>query len=129
VTGIHNRIANAIRLAAPPAGLGFAVCALLRFPPTRYSFYPQCPIHELLHLQCPGCGGTRAIAALLRGQFVQAMHFNALVTLLLPVAAIYGILCYRRFAQRRPLRWPHPPPIAIYAMFGLMVIFTAIRNL
>lgn len=129
MTGIRSRVADTLRLVAPPAVVGLAVFALLRFPPEHFNFYPQCPIYELLHLQCPGCGATRALAALLRGQFAEAMHFNALVTLLLPIAAVYGVLCYRRWTQRKPLNWPHPPRIALYAVFALMIVFTAIRNL
>ena len=129
MTGIRSRIANAIRLATPPAGLGLAVFALLRFPPTRYSFYPQCPIHQFLHLECPGCGATRATAALLHGRLAEAMHLNALVTLLLPFAAAYGILCYRRFLKRRPLRWPQQKAAILYAALAVAAAFTLIRNL
>jgi hypothetical protein len=57
------------------------------------------------------------------------MHFNALVTLLLPVAAVYGILCYRRILCYGRWMQPHPPRIALYAAFALMIVFTAIRNL
>ena len=124
-----SRIADTVRLAAPPAVAGLIVFALLRFPPASYSFYPACPIYELLHLQCPGCGGTRAIAAVLHGEFSQAMHLNALLTLLLPVAAVYGFLRYCRFAQRKPLRWPRPPIAVIYAAFALAAVSTVIRNL
>ena len=60
---------------------------LLCFPPAQNNFYPKCPIYKLTHLQCPGCGATRA-AAVLRGDFAEAIHFNALVTLLLPFVAV-----------------------------------------
>ena len=113
----------------PPAIIALATILLLRFPPAQYSFYPRCPIHELLHLQCPGCGATRAVAALLHGHFTEAMNFNALVTLLLPFAAVYGILCYCRLLQRKPLRWPQPPPAVIYAALVVATVFTVIRNL
>jgi hypothetical protein len=124
-----NRTADTLRAAVPPAILALAAILLLRFPPAQYSFYPRCPIHELLHLQCPGCGATRALAALLHGHFIEAMNFNALVTLLLPFAAAYGILCYSRLLQRRLLRWPQPPPAILYAAFILATVFTVIRNL
>src|SRR5258707_11656258 len=106
----RRRIAGILRAAVPPAVVALAAILLQRFPPAQYSFYPRCPIHELFHLQCPGCGATRAIAALLRGHFTEAMRFNALITLLLPFAAAYGILCYCRLLQRKDLRWPQPRP-------------------
>src|SRR5438045_1569145 len=112
----RSRTAEILRAAAPPAIVAFAATLLLRFPPAQYSFYPRCPIHELLHLQCPGCGATRAIAAVVRGEFAEALHLNALVTLLLPFAAAYGMLCYTRLLQRNSLRWPRPPHGIIYTV-------------
>jgi Protein of unknown function (DUF2752) len=124
-----SRIVNIVRAAAPLAVITVAAIVLLRYPPAQNSFYPQCPIHEYLHLQCPGCGATRALGALLGGHLVEAIHLNALVTLLLPFAATYGILCYHRFLQRRPVRWPQPSPIVTYASIIVAAVFTVIRNL
>jgi hypothetical protein len=131
-TGIRaarGRTADILRAAVPPAIIASAAMLLLRFPPAQYSFYPRCPIHDLLGLQCPGCGATRAIAAVLHGHFAEALRLNALVTLLLPCAAAYGILYYSHLLQRKPLRWPQPPPVIIYTALTLAAIFTAIRNL
>jgi hypothetical protein len=125
----RSRSADIWRAAMPPAIVALAAILLLRFPPAQYNFYPQCPIHELFHLQCPGCGATRAIAALLRGHITEAMNLNALITLLLPFAAAYGIRCYCRLLQRKPLRWPQPPPAILYAALSVATIFTVIRNL
>jgi hypothetical protein len=126
---VRSHTADTLRAAVPPAIVALAAIILLRFPPAQYSFYPQCPIHELFHLQCPGCGATRAVAALLHGHFTEAMHLNALVTLLLPFAAAYGILCYCRLLQRKDLRWPQPLPAVLYAAFAVATVFTVIRNL
>ena len=125
----RRRTADTLRAAVPPAVVALAGILLLRFPPAQYSIYPRCPIHEMFHLQCPGCGATRAIAAILRGHVIEAMNLNALITLLLPFAATYGILCYCRLLQRKPFRWPQPPPAATYAALTLATIFTVIRNL
>jgi hypothetical protein len=125
----RSRIADTLRGAAPSAVIALAIIILFRFPPDQYSFYPQCPIHEFFHLQCPGCGGTRAVAALLRGHLAQAMQFNALITLLFPFAAVYGIRSYGRLLQRKAIRWPHPSPAALYAAFSVAAVFTVVRNL
>jgi hypothetical protein len=125
----RSRAADSLRAAVPPVFVALAAMLLLRFPPERYSFYPGCPVHELLHLECPGCGATRAVAALLHGHFIEAMNLNALVTLLLPFAATYGILCYYRLLQGKTFRWPQPPPAIVYAGFTLAAVFTLIRNL
>ena len=129
IPSARSRIADTLREVVPAAIVALATILLLRFPPAQYSFYPRCPIHELFHLQCPGCGATRAVAALLHGHFTEAMNLNALVTLFLPFATAYGILCYCRLLQRKPLRWSQPPPTVIYAALTVATIFTVIRNL
>ncbi len=125
----QSRIATAARAAAPPAVLAAVATVLFRFPPTQSAFYPQCPIYAALHLACPGCGGTRALAALLHGRLIEALHFNALVTLALPFALGYGLVCYRRLLQAMVFRWPQPPPTAIHAATIATVLFAILRNL
>lgn len=125
----RSRIADVLRAAAPFFVVALAATTLLRFPPEQYGFYPQCPFHQYFQLQCPGCGATRALAALLRGHLADAMHFNAFVTLLLPLAAAHCIVSHRRFLQHKAIRWPQPPPAAVYVALGMAVVFTVIRNL
>jgi hypothetical protein len=125
----ESRTPCILRATMPPAAIALAAILLLGFPPAQYSFYPQCPIYQLFHLQCPGCGATRALAALLRGHFTEAINLNALVPLLLPFAAAYGIFCYSRLLHRKTFRWPHPPPAVLYAAFAATALFAVIRNL
>jgi hypothetical protein len=124
-----SRFAAIVRTAAPLAIAG-AVAGVLRcFPPAQYSFYPRCPIYEAFHLKCPGCGATRAVAALLNGRFSEAMHLNALTTLLLPVAAAYGLNWYWRFVRRGVYRGLPVPQEAVYVALAAASIFTVLRNL
>jgi Protein of unknown function (DUF2752) len=125
----QRRIATTVRAATPLTLVAAAAAVLLRFPPTQSAFYPQCPIYAALHLTCPGCGGTRALAALLRGHLGLALHFNALITLALPFAVGYGIVCYWRLLQGKVFRWPQPPLAAIVVTTSATVIFTILRNL
>jgi hypothetical protein len=107
---------------------------LLRFPPEHYSFYPQCPIYTYLHLQCPGCGATRALAALLHGRLSDAFHLNPLlIAVVLPVAVLYAVLCLLRLRRSDEFRWPAPSPkwanTLIYAGLALALGFAILRNL
>lgn len=126
---VRNCGAVVLRAAAPLAVAALAVAVLLRFPPGQYSFYPQCPIYRYLHLQCPGCGGTRAFAALLHGHIAEALRLNALTTLLAPFVAAYVAVCYYRFVQREPIQLPRLPRSALYATLALAAIFSIVRNL
>ena len=127
---VRSRIAATVRAAAPPALITLAVTTtLLLFPPEQYSFYPRCPINELFHLQCPGCGATRALAALLRGHVVEALRFNALTVVLFPIAAVYSVLSCYGSLQSRKVRWPRPRTAPSCAAFAVTAAFTIIRNL
>ena len=105
------------------------MCAALLFCPlTRTSLYPACPIHQYLGIDCPGCGATRALIALLHGHPVQALRLNALFVLLLPIALACAIETYRRAIRAESFSWPNPPRVVIYATLAVTVIFTVARN-
>lgn len=52
-----------------------------------YALWP-CVFAQITGLPCPGCGMTRAVAALLRGDWSAAMHFHPFA----PVFSIFGVL-------------------------------------
>jgi hypothetical protein len=99
-----------------------AAAMLFRFPPAEYSFYPQCPIHQIFGILCPGCGTARALAALLHGHLDQALHLNPFTMLLIPIA-----MAWLAFAKVRHLPL-EPPPVAISATLTLAAFFTVLRN-
>lgn len=122
-------MASALRAAAPLAIAAAAAFVVFRFPPEQYSFYPQCPIDRYFHLRCPGCGTTRALAALLRGHLMEALRLNPLTTFLMPLAGIYASLCYCRFVQSRSFHRPRVSSSAIYAVLIVAVMFSIARNI
>jgi hypothetical protein len=96
---------------------------LYRFPPAAYAFYPRCPIHELTGLLCPGCGATRALAALLHGNLVAALRQNALFVCLLPFAGLYLL------SALHGRNWPRLPAPLLASIFVAAAVFTVARNL
>ena len=125
----RSRLATVLRAAAPVVPVVLVAAILLQFPPTEDSFYPHCPIYTYLHIQCPGCGGTRALAALLRGHIVEALRLNTLTTLMLPVVFAYGCICYRSLFRGERIRLPQPSATTIYVVFVIATVFTILRNL
>ena len=117
-------VAHSLAIAAM---LSLALLAI--DPPTVSSFYPGCPIHEYFGILCPGCGATRAIAAFLRGQLLQAIRLNALIVLLLPCLIAIGVTSYRRALRPERFRWPQLPPLAVYGCLAVTAVFTMARNL
>lgn len=53
-----------------------------------------CLIYNLFGVRCPGCGMTKALSCAVHGDFKQALRYNPLVMVVLP------LLCY---AWLRPL--------------------------
>lgn len=59
---------------------GAALCYLyLWLAPRHPILAPGCTLSRVTHLYCPGCGGTRAVAALLRGDIVRCLRANPIV--------------------------------------------------
>src|ERR1700761_7382729 len=92
ITAPRNLPSNAwfaaVVLAAATAGVAAGVYF---FNPSAYGFYPVCQFHQLTGLNCPGCGATRALYALLHGDILLALRDNALVLVLGAVAAGRGL--------------------------------------
>jgi Protein of unknown function (DUF2752) len=120
---------NLQRRANTLLGLLLLGCGVLySFAPQDYHFYPVCPFYALTHLLCPGCGGTRALYYLLHGNLAEAWHFNALVTLGVPIllawfAYWYCSVMLRHRAPRFQLHWS-----AIAFLLVLAGAFVIVRN-
>lgn len=63
---------------------GFALVAARLYPLWRDHFYVACPLLELTGIPCPTCGGTRALAALAAGRWLEGFAWN-------PAAAAAGV--------------------------------------
>jgi len=117
-------IANVAALSGVTAG-----SLLLRFPPAESRFYPRCPVFAWLHILCPGCGGTRAMAALLHGRLAEAIHWNAMVVALVPFAVAFCAISYWRAVRPGDFRWPTVPDSALKLLLVLVGVFTVLRNI
>ena len=99
--------------------------AVLRaYSPQDYSFYPKCTLYQWTGLHCPGCGGTRAMGSLVRGDLWMAIRFNPLIILGGPF--ILGVLWILR---RRERAGSIGSPRAIWTLFFVVVGFAVARNI
>ncbi len=112
--------------AAAVAGIGFAA-VLWRSPAGR--FYPRCPVFALLGVRCPGCGATRALAALLHGHLDQALRWNALFVVALPFLLGYAGVAYARAVGRAEFGWPQLGPAATYGCLAGVLAFAVAREM
>ncbi len=96
--------------AAIDLGLLCYVLAFFLLKGTPFFFLvgsERCTLHEL-HLYCFGCGGTRAVTALLHGNILKSLHYN-------PLPFIWGAtLLYTNlsvlFSHLRAKKKGVPPP-------------------
>lgn len=110
--------------AAALAGLA----VVYNFAPARYSFYPRCPFYAATHWLCPGCGATRALYCLLHADLSGALRYNAMFTLLLPLAVLWSAFCcYRVMRYDRFPRVAVPRSVTVAVGFAVLV-FTIARN-
>ncbi len=101
---------------------------LFRFDPTQHGFYPRCQLYQMTGLQCPGCGGLRALHALLHGQVVEAFKLNPLFVLALPAAGVW-ITTWLVRKRRDPAARLTLPTAWIWGGVALIILFGVVRNL
>ena len=66
-----------INVATGVAVLAMGIFVLLQQLDIIYS--APCMMHDLLHVYCPGCGGTRAVFALIHGRIWESLCYNPAV--------------------------------------------------
>jgi hypothetical protein len=123
-TNPNTRFAGII-LGATALGMAAVV---FFFNPATHKIYPVCVFHQLTGLNCPGCGMTRALYALLHGEFLTALRDNALFVGTAVFFALRGIWFGAAKKQRRggleffPLRF-------LWPLLFIAVVFAVLRNL
>jgi hypothetical protein len=65
----------------------FAAWLLYSYDPSVAGTFPRCPSNLLTNLYCPGCGSLRALHHLLNGSVMQALSYNGLMVVSIPVLA------------------------------------------
>ncbi|MFO0936074.1 MAG: DUF2752 domain-containing protein [Gemmataceae bacterium] len=108
----------------------FMLWGLKVFPPNEQSFYPRCQLHSLTGLHCPGCGLTRSVHSLLNGELKQAVSYNLLAIVVVPVLAVAMIRSLWSWMWEKPFKpskrnWTWMP----ITIGSIMVLFGILRNL
>ena len=115
----------AIVLAVMMAGVAALV---FFFNPAAYKFYPVCQFHRLTGLNCPGCGMTRSLYALLHGNFSTALRDNALLVGGIFLLALRGgWLAVKKIRGRQTGELL--PAKFLWPLLVVLLVFTVLRNL
>jgi hypothetical protein len=146
-TDASPRRASALSRARAPLAVGAVALLATAYvdlvDPNAPGHYPLCPTKAVTGLDCPGCGGLRAVHSLTHGDVVGAVDHNAFVVLvLLPVAVVLWLAWLVR-SLRGPVEDADPAPRsrverladaltsrpAVVAGVVVMLAFTVVRNI
>ena len=109
--------------------LGLGAGLVWYFDPAKAGFFPYCPLLRFTGFACPGCGLTRGFHALLHGDVVTALDFNALIPLFVLILG-YVVASLLSLAIRgRAILALERNLIFLWILVGVLIIFGVLRNL
>jgi Protein of unknown function (DUF2752) len=97
--------------------------------PQTAGFFPQCPLHAMTGLNCPGCGMTRGLHALLHGDILSALQFNALLPFILIFGLYLGVSLFLTAVRGKGLNFNVIPPFALWSFLVIGLAFSILRNI
>lgn len=91
-----------------------------RAPGNESGRISSCIMHNLLHIYCPLCGGTRAMIALVQGHVWQSLCYNPLSAYLSAGFLYFDIVAAIRIQK------DHPTPLSIPKWYWIVGIVMAV---
>ena len=108
--------------------------------PNSPGHYPLCPTKAFTGLDCPGCGGLRAVHSLMHGDITGALDHNAFVVLVVvPVALVlWGRWLWHAWKGPQPdaegvvgdhVDVPMPSVAVLWSMVVVGLVFMVVRTI
>lgn len=90
-----------------------------------------CVFHEVTGLYCPGCGDTRALHALVHGDFASVIDYNVLFPIMLLFLIYAYFLCITTLLFKRRVMWmPQTMPYWVIVLIVVLLVgYTVLRNI
>jgi hypothetical protein len=106
----------------------FGTVVLFLFDPSRYHFYPVCPLYQTTGLLCPGCGTLRAVHQLAHGNFAAAWRLNPMFVVLSPVGLwlVVREALWQLTGKRLPGLVTHR--FFLWLLVASLIVFGILRN-
>ncbi len=109
--------------------LGLGAGLVWYFDPTQNAIFPACPLYRTTGFACPGCGLTRGFHALLHGDVVTALDFNALIPLFVFILGyVVASLLSLTIRGRAIIGLDRNLPF-LWILVGTLITFGVLRNL
>lgn len=115
--------------AGGAVGMGAGAAVVWYFDPTKAGFFPVCPLYALTGIACPGCGLTRGFHALLHGDVLTALDYNAMIPFFAFLAGL-GFVSMIVYAIRgRGLEFNLLHPRVLWVFLVMLAVFGVTRNI
>lgn len=119
----------ALWTALAVGGVLLARVLLIDAESTIRGMSPGCPFHRVTGLHCPGCGGTRAFFAFLKGDLARSWRMNPLFLGGLAAGGFYlAAALLEQKTGRRPA-WTRLSAKAGWIILALILVFWIVRNI
>lgn len=115
-----------INISGLIGGLVMFVALLLQ----RYGMIPMlpCALHDIMHLYCPGCGGTRALFAMLHGHLWQSFCYNPALLLGTLLILYYELGVIVTLVKKNGKCYYYRKGTIVYLYLIFLGVFTIVRN-
>lgn len=107
----------------------FVALLAWKYSPTLQVLNAPCMFHEMLHLYCPGCGGTRAVYALLQLHILESLGSHPFVLFVAMILAEYYIGAVITLIRNNGKRYYYLRVWFCYAALGVVVVNFALKNI
>lgn len=87
-----------------------------------------CIVHDLFRIYCPGCGGTRAIFALLKGHIVESLCSNPAILLGTVLVVYYEAGVLLTLIKKNGKRYYSTSVVPIVVFVMIVMVFAVVRN-
>ena len=74
---------------------------LFHYDPITTLWMPKCPFYLITGWRCPGCGLQRALHALLQGRWLEAIHYNYFIFVILPYISLLIAQSFYPFGKKK----------------------------
>ena len=119
-------------IALVPLALVLLRTLVISLEDTLRAIAPGCVFHTMTGLHCPGCGATRAVFAMAKGDLRSAWSMNPMLWVCLGLGLFYFIIAV---LSRRPgstvgaKGWARLPVGGGWMIIGAVLLFGVFRNI
>lgn len=107
----------------------FIALMVWKYSPISDYMNTDCGFAGLLHLYCPGCGGTRAVYAMLRLDIVKSFLHHPLIPFIVLIMLEYYVGAIITLIKNNGKRYYYMRVWFCYVALGIIVLNFVLRNM